>query len=94
MSNTATAQCSAKFPPRLWYATDLLPRIQATLRELADLELRFEAEKEQLLASTAMEADRRRRIADIEKRRGAERRACERRLAELQGFLVVTEPQA
>ena len=66
-----------------WYPENLLPQLQATLAAVADLEARYDIEREQLTGRSESEAVRTQVAADLEARFQAEREPFVQRLAEL-----------
>jgi hypothetical protein len=79
------AKAKEMLPPR--YASDLTPEIQAALAALADVETRYEIERERLEQS-AGEVDREDLLRELEDRHRAERGPLVQRLAELQQVMM------
>ena len=71
-------------PPDPFYPADLLPELQSMLKALADVEVRYERERERLARSSEPEEVRKRRLGDLEQRRRREREPYLKRLSELQ----------
>jgi septal ring factor EnvC (AmiA/AmiB activator) len=72
------------------YPKDLLDQLQATLAALADVEARYEREREHLKAGIEPETNTTQRLAELESRRRREREPCVQRLAELHRRMMAT----
>jgi hypothetical protein len=70
-----------------WYPADLLPQLQSTLAALADIELRYHSDHEQLQAWAGPEAIKTRFAAQLEERYQRERNPYLQRLIELQHLM-------
>jgi hypothetical protein len=70
-----------------WYPADLLPQLQSTLAALADVELRYHSDQEQLQAWAGHEAIKTRFAAQLAERYQRERAPYVQRLAELQHLM-------
>jgi hypothetical protein len=71
----------------LWYPADLLPQLQSTLAALADIELRYHSDQEQLQGWAGPEAIKARFAAQLEERYQRERNPYVQRLTELQHLM-------
>lgn len=80
-------QASASSLQGSWYPADLLPHLQSTLAALADIELRYQSDQEQLQAWAGPEAIKTRFAAQLEERYQRERTPYVRRLTELQHLM-------
>jgi hypothetical protein len=70
-----------------WYPADLLPQLQSTLAALADIELRYHSDQEQLQGWAGPEAIKARFAAQLEERYRRERNPYVQRLTELQHLM-------
>jgi hypothetical protein len=70
-----------------WYSADLLPQLQNTLAALADIELRYHSDQEQLQGWAGPEAIKTRFAAQLAERYQRERTPYVQRLAELQHLM-------
>jgi hypothetical protein len=77
LASAASMQCPS-------YPADLLPQLQSTLAALADIELRYHSDQEQLQGWGGPEAIKMRFAAQLAERHQRERAPYVRRLAELQ----------
>ncbi len=85
MPRTSTArQASASSMQRPWYPADLLPQLQSTLAALADMELRYQSDQEQLQGWAGPEAIKTQFAAQLAERYQRERTPYVHRLTELQ----------
>lgn len=85
MPRTSIArQASALSMQGPWYPDDLLPQLQTTLAALADIELRYQSDKEQLQAWAGPEAIKTRFAAQLAERYQRERSLYVQSLTELQ----------
>jgi hypothetical protein len=75
-------------PRTPWYPDDLLLQIQQTLGALADIEFRFETERQRLQASSENGQACSRLAEDLERRYQAEREPCIQSLTDLQDRLT------
>jgi hypothetical protein len=66
------------------YPDDLLPKLQTMLAALADLEVRYENDREQLTAWEGPEAAKGRFVAQLEERHQRDREPYVQRLSDLQ----------
>ncbi|QRM28320.1 hypothetical protein [Microvirga sp. VF16] len=88
MPHTSVArQASALSMQGPWYPADLLPQLQSTLAALADIELRYHSDQEQLQAWAGPEAIRTRFAAQLEERYQRERNPHVQKLTELQHLM-------
>ena len=71
-------------PPDPFYPADLLPELQSMLKALADVEVRYERERERLARSLEPEEVRERLLGALEERRRREREPFVKRLSEIQ----------
>jgi hypothetical protein len=85
MPRTSIArQASALSMQDPWYPADLLPQLQSTLAALADIELRYHSDQEQLQAWAGPEVIKARFAAQLEERYQRERNPYVQRLTELE----------
>jgi hypothetical protein len=85
MPRTSVArQASALSMQDPWYPADLLPQIQSTLAALADIEVRYQSDQEQLQAWVGPEAIKTRFARQLTERYQRERSPYVQRLTELQ----------
>jgi hypothetical protein len=77
LASAASMQCPS-------YPADLLPQLQSTLAALADIELRYHSDQEQLQGWGGPEAIKMRFAGQLAERYQRERAPYVRRLAELQ----------
>jgi len=70
-----------------WYPADLLPQLQSTLPALADIELRYDRDQEQLQRWAGPEAIKTRFAAQLAERYQRDRTPCGQRLSELQRLM-------
>ncbi|MBZ6078797.1 hypothetical protein [Microvirga puerhi] len=75
-------------PRTPWYPDDLLLQIQQTLGALADIEFRYETERQRLQASDENGQVCSRLAEELERRYQAEREPCIRSLTDLQECLT------
>ncbi|HEX2136941.1 MAG TPA: hypothetical protein VHG30_13730 [Microvirga sp.] len=75
-------------PPDPFYPADLLPELQSMLKALADVEVRYERERERLARSSEPDEVRERLLAALERQRRREREPYVRRLSELHARMV------
>jgi hypothetical protein len=88
MPRTSTARlASASSMQRPSYPADLLPQLQRTLAALADIELRYHNDQEQLQGWAGPEAIKTRFAAQLAERYQRERTPYVQRLAELQHLM-------
>jgi hypothetical protein len=66
-----------------WYPNDLLAELQSTLATLADIEVRYEADRERLEAWAGPEAIKEKFAAQLEERHQRDREPYVQRLADL-----------
>ncbi len=66
-----------------WYSNDLLAELQSTLATLADIEVRYEADRERLEAWAGPEAIKEKFAAHLEERHQRDREPYVQRLADL-----------
>lgn len=91
MSRSPSASRSLSSPSRApWYPDDLLPQLQATLAALADLEVRYETDREHLQTWDGPEAAKRTLAAQLDERHERDRGPYVQRLADLHGWLTGT----
>jgi hypothetical protein len=81
-SNARLATASSMQGP--WDSADLLPQLQSTLAALADIELRYHSDQEQLQGWAGPEAIKTRFAAQLAERYQRERAPYVQRLSELQ----------
>jgi hypothetical protein len=74
------------------YSDDLLGEIQTALAALADLECRYEMEREQLKLGSGSASARERLYAERESRHHRERQPYVHRLSELEGRMRARSP--
>jgi hypothetical protein len=67
-----------------WYPADLLPQLQSTLAALADIELRYQSDQEQLQGWAGPEAIKMRFAAHLAERYQRDRTPYVQKLTELQ----------
>jgi hypothetical protein len=85
MPRTSVArQASALSMQDPWYLADLLPQLQSTLAALADIEVRYQSDQEQLQAWGGPEAIKTRFARQLTERYQRERSPYVQRLTELQ----------
>jgi hypothetical protein len=85
MPRTSVAQqASALSPQDPWYPTDLLPQIQSALAALADIDVRYHSDQEQLQGWAGPEGIKTRFAAQLAGRYQRERTPYVQSLAELQ----------
>jgi hypothetical protein len=70
-----------------WYPADFLPQLQSTLGALADLEIRYQGDQEQLRAWAGSEAIKKQFAAQLKECYLRDREPYLQRLAELQQIL-------
>jgi hypothetical protein len=70
-----------------WYSADLLPQLQSTLAALADVELRYHSDQEQLQGWAGPEAVKTRFAAQLAERYQRERTSYDQKLTELQHLM-------
>ena len=88
MPRTSTARLASASPMQCpWYPAGLLPQLQSTLAALADVELRYHSDQEQLQGWAGPEAIKTRFAAQRAERYLRERTPYVRRLAELQHLM-------
>ena len=80
-------QASASATQCPWYPADLLPQLQSTLAALADVELRYHSDQEQLQGWTGPEAIKMRFAAQLAERYQRERNPYVQKLSELQHLM-------
>jgi hypothetical protein len=91
MPRTSVIEKSSPFLTHVpWYPESLLHQLQTTLSALADIEARYEAEREYLEQRTVSETDRSEWVADLESRRQTDREPYVQRLAELHHQMMST----
>ena len=78
-----TQRADARSVQSVWYPEDLLPQLQHALAALADVECRYDAEKEELEASPKPGAVKKRLLAGLDEQRRHEKEPLHRKLAEL-----------
>jgi hypothetical protein len=84
MPHSSVAQESlAPLTRAVTYPDDLLPELQTTLAAMADLEVRYEKDQEQLTAWKGPNAIKERFTAQLEEHHQRERMLCVQRLNEL-----------
>ena len=66
-----------------WYPKDLLHELQTTLAAVADIDVRYDSEREQIAAHLGSEAVKSQLTSELEDHRRAEREPYVQRLAEL-----------
>jgi hypothetical protein len=85
MPRTSVARQASALPMQgPWYPADLLSQLQSTLAALADIELRYHSDQEQLQGWAGPEAIKMRFAAQLAERHQTERAPYVQRLAELQ----------
>ena len=88
MPRTSTARlASASSMQCPSYPADLLPQLQSTLAALADIELRYQSDQEQLQGWAGPEAIKTRFAAQLAERSQRERAPYVQRLADLQRLM-------
>ena len=80
LASTSSMQCPS-------YPADLLPQLQSTLAVLADIDLRYHGDQEQLQGWAGPEAIKTRFAAQLAERYQRERTPYVQRLAELQHLM-------
>ena len=88
--SSATQRLLAPSIHASFYPDDLLCDIQTTLAALADIEVRYRTDQEQLWAWTGPEAIKERFAAQIEERYQRERGLYDQRLATLRDRMLAT----
>jgi hypothetical protein len=84
MPRTSVArQASAQSLQGPYYPADLLPQIQSALAALADIDVRYHSDREQLQAWVGPEAIKKRFAAQLEERHQRGRQPYVQRLADL-----------
>jgi hypothetical protein len=84
MPRTSVVLQSSAFVTHVpWYPKELLSEFQITLAAMADIDARYDVEREQLEARIQAEPVRTQSIADLEARCRAEREPCVQYLAKL-----------
>jgi septal ring factor EnvC (AmiA/AmiB activator) len=91
MPRTSVIEKSSPFLTHVpWYPESLLHQLQATLSALADIEARYEAEREHLEARMASATDQSQSVADLDSRRETDRQPYVQLLAELHHRMMST----
>ncbi len=88
MPRTSVArQASALSLQGPWYPADLLPQLQSTLAALADIDVRYHSDQEQLQAWAGPEIIKARFAAQLEERYQRERHSYVQKLTDLQQLM-------
>ncbi len=91
MSRSSAASRSLSSPTRAsWYPDDLLPQLQTTLAALADLEVRYGSDRENLTAWDGPEAIKMKLAAQLNERHQRDCEPYKQRLADLHGWMIRT----
>lgn len=80
-------QASASAMQCPWYPTDLLPQIQSALAALADIDVRYHSDQEQLQGWAGPEAIKTRFATQLAERHQRERNPYVQKLSELQHLM-------